>query len=179
MIVLGLDSATNCGWALLGRDGGREALIECGVLDLSIDAALKIEALANRAVDHGVQMVAIEDNYLALKPGKANPAVLKFLSRLVGRWEQAFERRRVPTSLVMPEEWARAVLTGLIHPHSKRDERKRSATTWARGTFGVRVTSDAADAIGIAAFAARRAGFAGKVQAARSVTPRRDVHGLG
>lgn len=166
MIVLGLDSATYCGWGLLRRDAGREVLLGSGVLNLSTDAAMKIEALANWAVDHGAQLVGIEDNYLAIEKGKANPATLKLLSRFVGRWEQAFERRRVATELVTPEAWARSVLTGLIKPRSKREERKRAAVTWVRGTFGAKVPSDAADGIGIAAHLARKAGYAARISAA-------------
>ena len=49
------------------------------------------------------------------------------------------------------------ILAGLLPPKAKRDDREAAAARWARLTFWVDAVGDAADAIGITAFASRHA----------------------
>lgn len=164
--VLGLDSASHTGYALLERDGPRERLIGCGVADLSVrPAAAVIEDFMAKVTSLArVDVVAIEDNYLDTDPGKANVATLKTLARLVGRWEQAAESRGLATVLVPAQRWQSGILAGLCGPRADRKSRKAASSLWARATFGVAPVQDACDAIGIAAYEARRRSFAEKVR---------------
>jgi Holliday junction resolvasome RuvABC endonuclease subunit len=86
-VVLGIDSAPSCtGWALVERDGDRERLIAHGLLR-SVDHDVVNEFAGRIAMgDLPVDVVVIEDVYL-----DKNVDTVKVLSRLVGRWQQAFE----------------------------------------------------------------------------------------
>lgn len=154
-IVLGIDSAFHrCGWALVERDGTRERLIVYGVLR-AVDADV-VSEFAGKMATAGptIDVVVIEDAYL-----DKNVDTLKALSRLVGRWQQAFEGLGLDTRLVMADVWQRGTLTGLITGKSVRETRKAAAVMWARATFGVVLGEDAADAAGLATWELRQRAF--------------------
>jgi len=165
MIVLGIDSASCSGWALL--DGCRP--IKYGTINAREPA--RIDTLAALVNSIGrPDLVAIEDSYLG-----ENVNTVKVLSRIQGRFEQAFATRGIPTELVMADVWQKALLTGLITGKSKSAERKRAAAIWVKATYGLVVSEDIADAIGIGTFVARRELFAGKVRASSGALPRSEI----
>jgi Holliday junction resolvasome RuvABC endonuclease subunit len=140
MKILGIDSASTAGFCLL--DG--ERILEKGAIDARDPH--RIDALAALVCGKArPDLVAIEDNFLGV-----NVNVVKVLSRIVGRFEQAFAMRGVPTELVLASTWQRALLAGL--PGGT----KRACATWVRATYGLTVPEDVADAIGLATFVARR-----------------------
>ena len=148
MKILGLDSASLTGWALL--DG--ERLIERGTV--KADEPIKISEFATRLATSDYlrpDLVVIEDSYLG-----ENVVTVKLLSRILGRWEQAFSTYGVPSEIMMADTWQQHVLAGLITRKSKREERKAACRQWVHITYGIRVTEDVADAIGIATWVARR-----------------------
>lgn len=155
MIILGIDSASVSGWCLL--DGDR--VLKFGTVNarepMRIDAlAALVNSIARPA------LAVIEDSYLG-----ENVNTVKVLSRIQGRWEQAFATRGIPSELVMADTWQKAILTGLISRKSKSEERKRAAAIWVKATYGLTVPEDVADAIGLATHVARREMLAGRVAA--------------
>jgi Holliday junction resolvasome RuvABC endonuclease subunit len=160
MIVLGLDSATRTGFAVVRVEGGREELLEHGVID-GRDAD-EIDDFAHRiAQTYSPDVAAIEDNYL-----DKDPSALKTLSRIVGRWQQALETRGVETRLVLAQVWQSGLLRGLGGAGDRKG-RKKAAALWVLGAFRIKdVSPDETDAICMATWEARRRAFAGKVDAA-------------
>ena len=155
MKLLALDSATTTGWASL--DG--ERLTGHGVVDagdlLRLDAFASIACRTDRP-----DLVVIEDNFVMRGP-KANPNTMKILSRIVGAWQLAFAVRGVPTEVVLPGVWQKGVLGQLT-----KGGTKRAAALWVRATFGIVVSEDAADAIGLGTWVARREQLARRIRAA-------------
>jgi len=153
--LLALDSATTTGWASL--DG--ERLTGHGVVDagdlLRLDAFASIACRTDRP-----DLVVIEDNFVMRGP-KANPNTMKILSRIVGAWQLAFAVRGVPTEVVLPGVWQKGVLGQLT-----KGGTKRAAALWVRATFGIVVSEDAADAIGLGTWVARREQLARRIRAA-------------
>jgi Holliday junction resolvasome RuvABC endonuclease subunit len=164
-IILGLDSATRTGWALVQG----EKLLEHGVVngaDRKRQDLLAVYVCGKARPD----LVVIEDNYF----GK-HVDVVKVLSRIVGAWELCFAVRGVDTELLMASTWQRELLTGLISNGSKSDHRKKACALWVKQTYGVRVSEDEADAIGIATWVARRESYAAKVRRVTGALPRTAV----
>ena len=158
-IVLGIDSAfTRTGWALLEREGPKERLIAHGLLE-ACDAEV-VGGFAHKMATGPltIGMVVIEDAYL-----DQNVDTLKSLSRLVGRWQQAFEVLGLRTRLVMADVWQRGLLTGLISGKTEREGRKRAAQIWAHATFGEALHTDEADAVGLAVWQLRHRAHAQRV----------------
>jgi Holliday junction resolvasome RuvABC endonuclease subunit len=155
VIVLGIDSASTSGWGLL--DGERP--VGYGTVDAR-DPNRIVALVSFVCAKARPDLVAIEDNYL----GK-NVDTVKVLSRIVGMWQMAFALRGVPTELLMPNIWQNGILRGLISPKSQSADRKRAAALWVKATYRLATTGDAADALGLATFVARRELFAGKVRA--------------
>lgn len=157
---------------MVERTGGHEELLGRGVLDLSGKAGLPsavisafVRKLAAELVLDGVH-VAIELPYLAR--GKAqNVVVLRTLARFCGRWEQALEVYGAQVELVMANDWQHRLLGQF--GGAKRAERKKAAKLWAKGTFGVRLTEDEADAVAIATDLLRERDLQAKVAAARAL----------
>jgi Holliday junction resolvasome RuvABC endonuclease subunit len=159
LIVLGVDSAfTRTGWALLERDGPKERLIAHGLLE-ACDAEV-VGGFAHRMATGqlAINVVVIEDAYL-----DKNVDTVKSLSRLVGRWQQAFEVLGLRTRLVMADVWQRGLLTGLITGKTEREGRKRAAQIWAKATFGEALHTDEADAVGLAVWQLRQRAFTERV----------------
>lgn len=160
-IVLGVDSAfTRTGWALVEREGPKERLIAHGLLE-ACDAEVVggfAHKMATGPLGPDIKMVVIEDAYLDM-----NVDTLKSLSRLVGRWQQAFEVLGLRTRLVMADVWQRGLLTGLITGKTERDGRKRAAQIWAHATFGEALHTDEADAVGLAVWQLRQRAFAQRI----------------
>ena len=153
MIALGVDCATNAGWALVEQDKGRDRLIECGVLDLGRPDAWNPVAwleLHCRTPKPTPDIVAIELPYM----GK-NVHTLEVLARLCGRFEQAFEPTGARIEVVRASQWQSAILGRF--GGKTRAGLKLAAVAWAKGTFGVTLPSDAADAAGLACWALRTA----------------------
>jgi hypothetical protein len=168
--VLGLDSATRTGYGLAERDGARERLLAHGVLDLNRARAAFMESFADTVLEGGpVDLVAIEDNYLDTNPEKANVATLKALARIVGRWEQVWEARKVKTVLVPAQRWQTGLLAGLMGPRANRDTRKRAAGLWVKATFGLELDQDACDGVCLAVWVARQRAFEARARP-RAVT---------
>jgi hypothetical protein len=161
VIVLGIDSATTAGWAVV--DG--ERLIEYGTVDAR-DPIRVWQLAGHLVVAHAPALAVIEDSYLG-RGAHANVATAKLLSRLIGRWEMALAARGVRAELVLPQAWQTATLAGFLPPgRVKRDDRKRAAAAWAKATYGVTITGDAADAVGLATYASRRASMDAKLRRA-------------
>lgn len=155
-VVLGIDSAFHkAGWALVERSGPGEVLIGHGVLR-AVDWEVVSEFSGRMA--HGqpiaIDVVVIEDAYL-----DKNVDTVKALSRLVGRWQQAFEALGVTTRLVMADVWQRAILTGLITGAANRQARKKAAQIWAKATYHKALSEDEADAAALATFEMRQRRF--------------------
>lgn len=150
MIAVGIDCATTTGWAIVERVAGRETLKGHGLLNLKRPDPwnpVAWLALQSRPLGGpGPDVVAIELPWL----GK-NPHTLEVLARYCGRFEQAFAG--VPTRLVSASEWQSKILGRF--GGKKREGLKRAAVLWAKGSFGVEVSEDEADAIGLAVFALR------------------------
>jgi Holliday junction resolvasome RuvABC endonuclease subunit len=160
-VVLGIDSAPSCsGWALVERDGNRERLIAHGLL-YTVDHEVVNEFAGRIAMGAlTVDVVVIEDVYM-----DKNVDTVKVLSRLVGRWQQAFEALGLSTRLVMADIWQRGMLTGLIAAGTKRDGRKKAAKLWAQATFAETLDENEADAAGIATWEIRQRAFAERAAA--------------
>jgi Holliday junction resolvasome RuvABC endonuclease subunit len=150
VIAVGIDCATTTGWAIVERKGGRETLRGHGILKLNTPHVWNpIAWLALQARPWGgpwPDVVAIELPWL----GK-NPHTLEVLARYCGRFEQAFTS--TPTRLVKASEWQSKILGRF--GGKKRAGLKRAAVLWVKGTFGVDVSDDEADAIGLAVYALR------------------------
>jgi Holliday junction resolvasome RuvABC endonuclease subunit len=162
-IVLGIDCATTCGWALVSGPSGRERLLEHGVMDLSSSTAQVVSEFVARLRVHtnlcGLRVV-VELPYL----GK-NIVTLRTLARLCGRFEQSLEAAGADVDLVMADHWQRTIL-GKLGGH-KRDDRKKAAKIWAMATFRERLTGDEADAAALATCTLRERAF----ERRRSLTP--------
>lgn len=149
MIVLGIDSATTAGFAIV--DG--ERLLHHGTVDAR-DPMRVHQVVGDLVTRFRPARAVIEEAYVA-RGEHANPKVTMLLSRMIGRWEMALALRSVPTELVEAHAWQSAILAGFLPARPKRDDRKRAAAAWARATYRVDVKGDAADAIGIATWASR------------------------
>jgi hypothetical protein len=99
-----------------------------------------------------LDVVAVEEPFIHPKQPHAGLA----LSRLLGRWLQAFEGRGFTCVTVPASMWQTAVLPGVTY-RSKSAERKRAAVRFARERFGVVATEDEADAIAMACWVVRNA----------------------
>jgi Holliday junction resolvasome RuvABC endonuclease subunit len=153
VIALGVDIASKTGWSIVESQGGREALLEYGIVDIANPTPLweQIDAVLDKG--RHVAVVALELPYLA----KENPHVLEVLARLCGQWEHACAIRGLEAVLVRSKTWQTAILRGLITTSSKREQCKRAAQTWCRATFGLDLPEDEADATAIATWALRTA----------------------
>jgi hypothetical protein len=144
---------------MVERDGDRERLIAHGLLR-SVDHDVVNEFAGRIAMGKlRIDVVVIEDVYL-----DKNVDVVKALSRLVGRWQQAFEPMGLSTRLVMADVWQKGVLLGLIAPGTDRDGRKKAAKLWAQATFAEALDENEADATGIATWEIRQRAFAERVR---------------
>lgn len=140
MITLGIDSASSAGWAHL--DG--ERIIGTGTINARDPH--RIDALAALVCGKArPDLVVIEDSFMGV-----NVNTVKVLSRIQGRFEQAFAMRGVPTELVLASVWQKALLTGI--PGGT----KKACATWVRATYGITVAEDEADALALATHVARR-----------------------
>jgi Holliday junction resolvasome RuvABC endonuclease subunit len=164
-IVLGLDSATRCGWALVQG----ERLIEHGVVSPATDRRRQDTLAAYVCSKTRPDLVVIEDNWLG-----DNPSTVKVLARMVGAWEMAFAIRGVETELMIPAEW-RQVLRGIVCKKPMSDDWKRAAIAWVKATYGVTAGEDAAEAIAMSTFVSRRESYAAKVRRVTGALPRTAV----
>jgi hypothetical protein len=150
--------ATSCGWALVEKPSlGPAKLDAFGVYNLSDKAHVYIDAIAEMAYtgrfSYTVTAVGLEEPYLDVGE-KRNPLSFKTLCRLVGRFEQAFDRFGIPTVLVPAQTWQTAVLGRF--GGKKREDRKKAARIWAKAMFGQHLNQDAADAAGLAYYLATK-----------------------
>ncbi len=161
-MILALDSAPACtGWALLERVANRELIHGSGVLR-GVGWRLVRDFVA-RVVAHGkVELVVIEDAYLG-----SNVATLKGLCRLVGRWEQEFQRAGIRTRMVMASEWQRGMLSGLIHEHSKSEARRAASILWVRAEHKMDLGHDECAAICMGTWVARKIALNARAAAGR------------
>lgn len=153
MRVAAIDSAPELsGLAVLGRDpGGRERLLHHRAAPaLTCD---DVDLVVAELLSYAPDLVALEDAFFSPK----EPSAGLVLARLLGRWMQVFETRGLTCVCIPAPMWRRGVLRGLLRPRAPRDECKRAAVTWARASFGVEVTHDEADAIGLGAYVLRNA----------------------
>lgn len=166
--MLGIDCATKAGWALAENHAGKETLTAHGVIDLSGKRCLSISTVIYELVRDLplVDVVGIELPYL----GK-NVVTLRTLSRLFGRFEQAFEPTGAEIVEVLATKWQHRVLG--TFGGRKRDDLKKASKIWARATFGVVLTEDEADAAGIAVHVLRERALAEKVARATAAGGRR------
>jgi Holliday junction resolvasome RuvABC endonuclease subunit len=143
--ILALDSATTTGWA----DLAGEKLVASGAVN--VGDLLRLDAFASYiCARRRPDLVVVEDNFVMRGP-KANPNTMKILSRIVGAWLLAFTVRGVPTEVILPGVWQNGVLGSLTKLGTKR-----AAAIWVQATYGITVSEDAADAIGLATWVARR-----------------------
>lgn len=151
MIILGIDSATTTGWALVERVGMAERLLGYGTAKLGENPAGAVSRLAAHVFELArPDLVVIEQPWM----GK-NVKTAMLLAEFVGRWKQAFESRGCVCSVVLPSQWRAGILTGLIGAKSPRAACKKAARIWGRGTFGVTMSEDEAEAVAVATWAAR------------------------
>ena len=157
MLAIGADIATKTGWGVVESAGGRETLLEHGIVDVAKLTPAELCQAIGRVLDrtarnsHADVVVALELPYLA-----DNPHALEVLARLCGQWEHACAMRGLDAVLVRASQWQPAILTGLITTHSKREQRKRAARMWCKTTFGVDLSDDESDAAAIATWACRQ-----------------------
>jgi Holliday junction resolvasome RuvABC endonuclease subunit len=159
VIVCGIDSAETSGYAVV-EAGPRERLITHGTF--VIRRGGDVEQAVAALTEHRPDVVAIEEPFI-----RANPHTGLALAVLLGRWLQGFERQGIATTRVLASTWQIAILSGLIDRTSNREQRKKAARTWARSVFAVDLSEDAADAAGIACWAARRASMDAKTRSGR------------
>lgn len=161
MIVAGIDAATATGWGAVDLAAGRLRPVRWGRIKGT--AWLEVDALARVLKLMGVEAAYIEAPYV-----DKDPRVAILLGRIAGRFEQALERRGIACELVLGNQWQQGLLRGLITTRSKRDERKAACAQWVRASFpGIRFrTQDAADALALASWGARRRAMGAKVAAA-------------
>lgn len=151
LIVVGIDSATSTGWAVIHRDErGRETRLGSGVTSAESAGGIAAFVQTMTTTWPTIDLVAVEDAYL-----DKNPKTLKVLCRIQGRWLQEFERAGIRCTLVDASTWQIGMLRGLIQRASPRKDRKKAAILWARRLLGAAVTSDEADALCLATWAAR------------------------
>lgn len=152
MIVVGIDSAELSGLAVVARPAGaRERLVHSGVA--KVRTADDIEAVVARLAAYQPDLVVVEEPFIH----PAHPLAGLVLSRLVGRWLQAFETRGLTTVTIPAAMWQPGLLAGLMPPRATRPQRKAAAQTWVRSVFAVDATEDQADAVCMATFALRNA----------------------
>jgi len=158
--VLGIDSASVAGFAVV--DG--ERLLDHGTVDAR-DPLRVHQLVGDICTRLRPDLAVIEDAYVA-RGKDANVQTTMMLCRLIGRWEMALALRSVHAELVTAHGWQSEILAGLLPPKPKREDRKAAAARWARLTYRVDVAGDAADAIGIATWAARRGAIAARLRRA-------------
>jgi Holliday junction resolvasome RuvABC endonuclease subunit len=166
-IILGIDSASRAGWALVQG----EKLLEHNVVTEATNR-LRQDALAAYVCSKNrPDLVVIEDNFLS-----ANVATLKVLARMVGAWEMSFAVRGVETTLMIPESWRAATVKALVPKKPVRADWKLAAKTWVRSTYGVTVGEDEAEAICMASAVARTMAFDQRIRRAEAGSiPRRAI----
>jgi Holliday junction resolvasome RuvABC endonuclease subunit len=153
MIALGIDCATCSGWARIERIGGRERMLDHGVLKLA-DPAEAWRAIAGLAAHTpSPDVVAVELPYV----DKNIDTAIK-LALLAGQFKQAFGSTGAVVELVRASQWQAAILGRF--GGGKRADRKKAAKIWARAVFDLQLSEDEADAAAVATWAARRAAFA-------------------
>lgn len=157
MKVLGIDSASTAGWAIV--DG--ERLLEHGTVDAR-DPMRVHQVVGDLVTRHRPELAVIEEAYVG-RGEHANPKTTMLLSRFIGRWEMALALRGLKAELVTAQSWQSEILAGLLPPKPKREDRKAAAARWVRLTYRVDVVGDAADAISIATWASRRATLAARL----------------
>lgn len=153
MIIVGLDAASRTGFAVLERAAGRERVHAAGVLEVSPG---NVEAFAAKWAPQ-VELVVVEDPYL-----RENVKTLKVLAGIAAVWQHAFEFRSVRVERCTAQSWQTGILTGLITGRAKREERKAAAQLWALRAFLLELPEDAADALGMAVWIARKQGLGGR-----------------
>jgi Holliday junction resolvasome RuvABC endonuclease subunit len=146
--VLGLDCATQTGWAVVEVKGGLTTPRQWGVVRAGCGP---IEDLVDHLSTLPLTSAALEAPYL-----DKNVATTITLARLVGRWEQELDRRKVPTVLVKAAEWQMGLLRGFISHATTRPARKRAAQLWVRTMYKLRVSEDEADALALATWHAKK-----------------------
>ena len=151
MKALGVDVATRAGWAIAQADGGRESVIETGIVSPGDPPVCQqIEYVVSRA--RMVDVVVLERPYL-----DRNVATMEVLARLLGAWEHACATRGLDVVLVRASEWQSAILRGLTNQASKRAQRKRAARMWVKASFGLNCGEDESDAVALAVWGLRMA----------------------
>ncbi len=154
MRILFLDAATRTGWAIVEGTCAAQRLMSSGAVDASTAKAVArfVASLSTWPVP---DLCVIEEPYL--DETKRNVRSLKVLAYGVGRWLQELERVDFGTALVTADTWQLGLLTGLITPASKREERKRAAQRMVSILYGgYRCGEDEADAICGATWAVRQ-----------------------
>lgn len=149
MITLGVDAAGSSGWAIVDTSAGRPRLVSYGVCRAQHDHIIDV---VETAFAHHVEVAAVEWPYV-----DKSPAVAIKLGVIVGRWAQELDRVRIPWKGHNAQSWQAGLLAGLIGAASPRDQRKAAAARWVKAEFGVIVTGDEADAIGLATWRAKHA----------------------
>jgi Holliday junction resolvasome RuvABC endonuclease subunit len=147
-VVLGIDpSPAATGWALV--DVHRRRLASCGTLKRATPYDIQHFVEQHH---RDITAAAIEDQYLA-----KSPKVLAQLAAFRGRWMQELDVSSVPVTLVAPQTWQAAILSGLVGSRSPRKQRKKASMLYVRRLWGLDPPDDnAADAACIAMWLAGR-----------------------
>jgi Holliday junction resolvasome RuvABC endonuclease subunit len=138
-IVAGIDSAETSGIVILDRS----RIVRRGVCVVSGWA--DVERAADAIGAFSPDLVVIEDCFV-----RANASTGIALAKLVGKWEQAFGRRGIPTAAVLASTWQPVILGGRISARARRAERKAACVQWAQERFGLVLDEDLADDAAIA-----------------------------
>jgi Holliday junction resolvasome RuvABC endonuclease subunit len=143
-VIVGVDSAERTGIAVIC--GAR--ILRRGLCEVNDWQA--VERAADTIATFKPEVVAIEDVFVRL-----NNSTGLVLSRLLGRWLQAFERRGLATVTVLASTWQPVILAGRMTTRTPGPERKLACIAWALERFGIALPEDQADACAIAAWAQR------------------------
>ena len=140
--TIGVDPATTTGLALI--DG-----TTCRTMSVRIplgDITRRIDTLRTLAGDTLVDAVAIEQPYAGQHAGAG-----LVVARHAAMWEAAAHTLQLRVVRMAPSEWRRHTIPGVVG----REKCKAAQVKWAARVYGVTVSDDEADALGLAHAASR------------------------
>jgi len=153
IVAAGIDAAAMSGWAIVEARADILRLRAHGAVEISTSA--DVERLVEEIAGASPVLVAVEAPFMKSSERGGNPDSSLKLAVLHGRFVQALGARDIASAAVLASTWQPSILR--VGHWTNRLQRKGAAVAWARKTFGVEVSHDAADAIAIAVWALRKA----------------------
>lgn len=142
--TIGIDAATTTGLAIIDGDDVRTLSVRIPLADIT----RRVDTLRTLIGTAAIGSVAIEQPYTG-RHASAGLTVAKH----VAMWEAAAHTLRLRVVRMTPSEWRRHTIPGVVG----REKCKLAQRKWALRVYGVDVTEDEADALGLAYAAARTA----------------------